>query len=82
MAVDKFPVEAGHIILFARAVGDKNPIYYDENYAKGTEPGGTIAPPTFVQSSAQFDPDYGLRPKFGERWFGSGREPTGVVRTG
>ncbi len=61
MAVDRFPVEAGHIMLFARAVGDTNQIYYDEDFAKGTEPGGIIAPPTFVQASAQFDPDYGLR---------------------
>ncbi len=82
MAVERFPVEAGHILLFARAVGDANQIYYDENYAKGTEPGGIIAPPTFVQASAQFDPDYGLRPKIGQPWFGSGREATGVVRTG
>lgn len=82
MAVDRFPVEAGHIMLFARAVGDTNQIYYDEDYARGTEPGGIIAPPTFVQSSAQFDPDYGLRPRIGEPWFGSGREATGVVRTG
>ncbi len=82
MAVDRFPVEAGHIMLFARAVGDANQIYYDENYAKGTEPGGVIAPPTFVQARAQFDTDYGLRPKIGEPWFGSGREATGVVRTG
>ena len=82
MAVDRFPVEAGHILLFARAVGDTNQIYYDEDYAKGTEPGGVIAPPTFVQASAQFDPDYGLRPKIGEPWFGSGREATGVQRTG
>jgi acyl dehydratase len=81
MAVDRFPVEAGHILLFARAVGDANQIYYDEDYAKGTEPGGIIAPPTFVQASAQFDPDYGLRPKIGQPWFGSGREATGVQRT-
>lgn len=77
MAVEKFPVEAGHIMLFARAVGDANQIYYDEDYAKGTEPGGTIAPPTFVQASAQFDPDYGLRPKIGQKWFGSGKNPSG-----
>lgn len=78
MAVEKFPIEAGHIMMFARAVGDKNPIYYDENYAKTTEPGGIIAPPTFIQSSAQYDPDYSLRPKIGEPWFGSGKNPTGV----
>jgi hypothetical protein len=80
MAAEKFPIEAGHIILFARAIGDKNPIYYDEEYAKSTEPGGVIASPTFVQSSAQFDPNYHLRPKIGEPWLGSGKEPTGLSK--
>jgi hypothetical protein len=80
MAAEKFPVEAGHIMLFARAVGDANQIYYDEDYAKNTEVGAVIAPPTFVQASAQFDPDYRLRPKIGQPWFGSGKEPTGVQR--
>jgi acyl dehydratase len=78
MAIDKFPIEAGHIMMFARAIGDANPIYYDENYAKDTEPGGVIAPPTFIQAGAQFDPDYALRPKIGQPWFGSGKEPTGI----
>lgn len=81
MGADRFPVEAGHIMLFARAIGDNNQIYYDENYAGGTEPGAIIAPPTFVQASAQFDPEYRLRPKIGEPWFGSGKEPTGVQQT-
>jgi acyl dehydratase len=80
MAEKKFPVEAGHIMMFARAVGDPNPIYHDDEYARTTEVGGLIAPPTFVQASAQFDPEYGLRPKIGEPWFGSGKEPTGVQR--
>ena len=78
MAVDNFLVEASHIMMFARSVADANPIYYDEEYAKTTEPGSIIAPPTFAQSSAQFDPEYFLRPKIGEPWFGSGKEPTGV----
>jgi hypothetical protein len=78
MAIAKFPIEAGHIMMFARAIGDDNPIYYDEAYAKKTGPGVIIAPPTFAQSSAQFDPDYVLRPKIGQPWFGSGKEPTGV----
>ena len=82
MAVEKFPIEAGHIMLFARAIGDKNLIYYDEEYAKSTEPGSIIAPPTFVQASAQFDPDYFLRPKIGEPWFGSGKNPTGIPDPG
>ena len=80
MAVEKFPVEASHILMFARSVGDYNEIYADEEYAKTTEPRSIIAPPTFVQASAQFDPDYFLRPKPGKPWFGSGKEPTGVKK--
>ena len=73
MAAERFPVEAGHVMLFARAIGDPNPAY--------TQPdadGVILAPPTFVQAAAQFDPDYWLRPRIGEPWFGSGREATGV----
>lgn len=81
MAIDKFPVEGSHIMMFARSVGDDNQIYYDDDYAKGTEPGHVIAPPTFAQSSAQFDPEYSLRPKIGKDWFGSGKEPTGIKKS-
>ena len=31
----RFPVEASHIMMFARSVGDKNPLYYDADYAEG-----------------------------------------------
>ena len=34
MAINKFLVEASHIMMFARSVGDANPIYHDEEYAK------------------------------------------------
>jgi acyl dehydratase len=78
MAVEKFAVEASHIMMFARAVGDPNPVYYDESYAATTEAEGIIAPPTFAQASAQFDPDYRLRPKIGEPWMGSGKDATGI----
>ena len=79
MAVGSFPIEASHIMMFARSIGDGNQIYYDQDYAASAETGGVIAPPTFVQASAQFDPDYGLRPKIGgDGWFGSGGKPTGV----
>jgi len=57
MAVDKFPIEGSHIMMFARSVGDDNQIYYDDEYAKGTEPGKVIAPPTFAQSSALREPN-------------------------
>jgi acyl dehydratase len=82
VAVDRFPVEEGSIVLFARAVGDPNPIYSDAAYAAGTEVGGIIAPPTYVQSSAQFDPNYPLRPALGKPWFGSGRTPSGTIGGG
>ncbi len=29
MAVKRFPVEASHILMFARAIGDENPVYTD-----------------------------------------------------
>ena len=80
MTVDRFPVESAHIAMFARSINDPNPVYYDPEYAASTELGGIPAPPTFVQASAQFDPDYFLRPKFDQPWFGSGREATGIVR--
>jgi acyl dehydratase len=74
-----FPVEAGHIMLFARAIGDTNPVYQDGDAAKQTEVGGIIAPPTFPQAVAQFDPDYPLRWRAGQPWFGSGKTPSGVT---
>lgn len=71
MPVERFPIEEGHVLAFARAIGDANLSY------RG--PDG-VAPPTFVQASAQWDPDYPLRPRTGEPWFGSAREPSGVRR--
>ena len=81
MAVEKFPIEASHIMMFARSVGDDNKIYYDAEYANDSEVGAIVAPPTFVQASAQFDPNYGLRPRVdGIGWMGSGSKPTSTVR--
>ena len=67
-------------MMFARSIGDANPVYYDAAEAKKRGQEGILAPPTFVQSSAQFDPDWFLRPKIGEEWFGSGKEPTGITK--
>ena len=80
MAVEKFPIEAGHILMFARSVGDDNEIYADPEYARASEPGAVIAPPTFMQASAQFDPEYFLRPHLGKTWFGSGKNPSGLQK--
>lgn len=41
-------VEAGAIAKFARAIGENNPIYFDEAYARTTRFGGIIAPPTYA----------------------------------
>ena len=78
MAKITFPVEATHIMMFARAIGDTNPVYHDAEAAKKSEVGGVIAPPSFAQAVAQFDPEYHLRPKPGQKWFGSGKTPSGV----
>jgi acyl dehydratase len=80
MAVERFPVEATHILMFARAIGDENPVYTDVGSAAAAEFGGVIAPPTFTMASSQFDPDAVLRPKLTEPWFGSAKEATGVTQ--
>ncbi|MGB8403212.1 MAG: MaoC family dehydratase N-terminal domain-containing protein [Mycobacterium sp.] len=65
MAIRRFPVEAGHVLTFARAIGDAT--YSDEEFER-TGLADVVVPPTFVQSSAQFDPDYPLRPHTGKPW--------------
>jgi len=80
MTVQRFPVEASHILMFARAIGDEDPAYCDPEQARQTEADGIIAPPTFVAAGAQFDPDNRLRPRPGAAWMGSGKEPTSIKR--
>jgi acyl dehydratase len=72
-----FPIEATHILMFARSIGDDNPVYHDAEKAKDSAAGGIIAPPTFAAAAAQFNPD-GMRPRPGEKWFGSAKGPTGI----
>ena len=43
-----YEVEKGMIRRFAQAVGDSNPLWQDEGYAKKTGYGGVIAPPNFI----------------------------------
>ena len=40
-------VEKGAIKRFADAVGDRNPLYWDEEYAKSSRYGSIVAPPGF-----------------------------------
>ena len=51
----KFKVEEGAIRKFARAIGDPNPLWQDEQYAKKTKWGGIIAPPTFLNTIRLFE---------------------------
>jgi acyl dehydratase len=43
-------IEKGAIIKFARAIGDSNPLFTDEEVARNSRYGGLIAPPTFLRS--------------------------------
>lgn len=43
-------VEKGAIRKFAEAIGDYNPIYYDEEYARASGYPTIVAPPTFPAS--------------------------------
>jgi acyl dehydratase len=45
---------------FTQGVGDPNPLYLDEDYAKRTRFGGLIAPPTFLYSCGWRAPRPGL----------------------
>ena len=56
MAKITFPVEASHIMMFARAIGDTSPVYHDAEAAKQSEVGGIIAPPTFVPGGGAVRP--------------------------
>lgn len=61
MADFEFPVDRTAILNFAAALGETNPIYWDEAHAKATPLGGVIAPPTFAVASALWNPEAGLR---------------------
>ena len=43
-----YEIEREMIRRFARAVGDPNPLWQDEQYARASHYGGIIAPPTFI----------------------------------
>ena len=68
----EFPIEAGQIMLFA---------------ARSVTPTRCMPIPTLrshhqrsCRPSAHYDPEYPLRPRIGEPWFGSGKEATGGSR--
>ena len=48
ISTDEFEIEKGMIQRFAISIGDTNPLYHDEDFAKSTPHGGIIAPPTLL----------------------------------
>lgn len=65
MTQRSFPIERGHVLAFARALGAE------------PEPDGGV-PPTFLIAYAHFDPDWPLRMRPGQPWQGSGAGPGGA----
>lgn len=64
----EFPVDRTQVMLFARSVLDINPAFVDPDSPEAKANGGLVTPPTFVQSSAHYQPDYPLdltRPRKG-----------------
>lgn len=78
MAIDRFPIEAGHVLQFVRALGETDPVFVDADAAAALGLGAIPAPPTFVQASAHVDPDYPLRPHPDRPWIGSAAAATGL----
>jgi len=58
------PVGRAAIRYFARAVGDDNPLYTDDEYARRHRYGGVIAPPTMICETNQ----YADLPRDAHRW--------------
>jgi hypothetical protein len=83
VAAGRFPVEAGHVLAFARSLGAVGLAGgLPGGLPDGELPGaGDVAPPTFAIASAQFDPEYPLRPRPGVPWHGSGGD-AGLVTEG
>jgi hypothetical protein len=79
--IARFPVEESHVLFFSRAIGDAASRDVGLERVEAEDLRGSICPPTFVVAGAQFDPDYPLRPREGEAWFGSGASPTGADET-
>lgn len=49
-----FEVEKGSIRRFAQAVGDPNPLWQDEAYARKSRYGSIVAPPTFIANPIEW----------------------------
>jgi acyl dehydratase len=76
----RFPIEAGHVLAYARAIGETSPEFLSPDYVDLASAGGIVPPPTFLVAADQFDPESPRRPGVGEVWPGSGRVQAGWQR--
>lgn len=63
---------------FAQTIGDNNPLYWDERYARDSSYGGVIAPPTLIfelgyDCGDEIDKETGLQQGLG-KWLGYPRD--------
>lgn len=79
-----YNVTREEIIEFAQAIGETNPVYLDEAYAKTTPYGGLIAPPTFCVAFRSHAHLPELKLSYGKRGFDGGKECVfmGPIRPG
>ena len=76
----EFPVDRTQVMLFARSLLDIRPEFSDPGDPATEVLGGIVVPPTFVQCSAHWQPNYGLdltRPVKGGGSMGSQRQGGG-----
>jgi len=66
--INWFPVEAGHVLAFWRALGDTRA---DDALRAGTSPQELPVPLTFLLAAEQFNLDSTLRPRGSSPWIGS-----------
>jgi acyl dehydratase len=64
------------IVEFAQSIGETNPLYTDEAYAKTTPYGSLIAPPTFCVIFRSYARLPELKLNYGKRGFDGGKECT------
>ncbi|CAM2770285.1 MaoC family dehydratase N-terminal domain-containing protein [Prescottella defluvii] len=67
----QFVVHGSHLLQFARAIGDTDPVFEDIGRLTRTGPDALAAPPTFLMAADHFDPTYSRRPRPGIAWVGS-----------
>ena len=57
----EFPIERGHILAFARSLGEESPKYVRDGTVSGEGDHLVTAPPTFLQASVRFAPSHAFR---------------------